>query len=131
MKTKKKRADEKLSVPAMPRPLEATVGALGALSGAGMGALAAGPAGAVAGAIIGAAMGATTGWAADENTVETLEREKALDDEVGITSGPIGAPNLEHPPAKVGALSAEASGGNTARPGTRSDAEGPMEPPVG
>lgn len=114
------------TLPGLGHPLEATVGTLGAVSGAGLGAIAAGPAGAIVGGLIGAAMGATTGWAADEHTVEEIEADKALDDEIGVTSGSLGAPNLKHPPARVAAPSAAAAGAATTTAETAQDAEGPL-----
>ena len=85
-------------------------GAFGALGGAGMGALVAGPPGAAAGAVIGAAVGTLTAWAADANAEDLAATERRLDAEIGVSEGDLGVPSLEHPPAKLGALSAESSG---------------------
>ncbi|MFZ5896064.1 MAG: hypothetical protein ACOY0T_33720 [Myxococcota bacterium] len=109
--------------------MEASVGTLGAISGAGLGAVAAGPPGAIVGGIIGAAMGAATGWAADEQAAEELEADAELDADIGVTEGTIGAPNLQHPPPVIGAPSAEAAGAAAARNVSPTDAAGPMEPP--
>src|SRR5690348_13767122 len=107
--------------------LEAAVGALGALSGAGMGAIAGGPPGAIAGAIIGAVMGASSGWVAEETTAERAEADRELDDEIGVTAGTIGDPKLKHPPSQVGAYSAEASGaGGAADSPDTTEADGPI-----
>ncbi|HET9930217.1 MAG TPA: hypothetical protein VFQ35_06010 [Polyangiaceae bacterium] len=114
------------TLPGLGHPLEATVGTLGAVSGAGFGAIAAGPAGAIIGGLIGAAVGATTGWAADENTVEKIEADKALDDEIGVTSGSLGAPNLEHPEPRIAAPSAASAGASVGAPQTAQDADGPL-----
>lgn len=124
--SKKNKADGAATLPGLGHPLEATVGTLGAVSGAGFGALAAGPAGAIVGGLIGAAVGATTGWAADEHTVEEIEADKALDDEIGVTSGSLGAPDLEHPPARVAAPSVASVGGAAHVAQTARDADGPL-----
>jgi hypothetical protein len=97
----------------------------GAAAGAAAGAIA-GPVGSVAGAVLGGAAGAIA-----ENILEREEeasqlRGKALDEEIGVTSGSIGAPNLRHPPARTGAYSAGSSG---AGGGRRTLAEGPLQPP--
>src|SRR3954464_8308960 len=89
---------------------EAAGGALGALGGAGLGLLAAGPPGALVGALIGAAAGASAGWAHESATLEQAQRDRKLDAEIGVSGGELGVPGLEHPPASVGAFSAEASG---------------------
>ena len=130
MTTKQEKKDTPAKPAGLGHPLEATVGTLGAVSGAGLGAIAGGPAGAIVGGIIGAAMGATTGWAADEHTVEEIEADKALDEEIGVTKGDVGAPNLKHPPARVAALSAEAAGASGAQSQDAHDADGPLGPPV-
>jgi hypothetical protein len=133
MTTKHEKEKEPAKTPAnggLGHPLEASVGTLGAVSGAGLGAIAAGPAGAIVGGIIGAAMGVTTGWAADEHTVEEIEADKARDDEIGVTSGNLGAPNLQHPPARIGAPSAASAGANAAEPQNAYDADGPLGRPT-
>src|SRR5689334_9973219 len=89
---------------------EAAGGALGALGGAGLGVLAAGPPGALLGALIGAAAGASAGWAHESATLERAQRDRKLDEEIGVAGGDIGVAGLKHPPAKIGALSAESSG---------------------
>jgi uncharacterized membrane protein len=76
---------------------EAEGGASGAIAGALVGA-AAGPPGALAGAIIGAVAGALAGAVLDKDSSESDERTRELDDDIGVTSGTIGAPNLKHPP---------------------------------
>jgi hypothetical protein len=92
---------------------EIGAGALGALSGAGLGALAAGPPGAAAGALIGAGVGALTAWAGHTGTEAAADRDSQLDMDIGVVGGDLGSPLLEHPPAKIGALSKEASGAGT------------------
>jgi hypothetical protein len=107
---------------------EAAGGALGALSGAGLGALAAGPPGALVGALIGAAAGASAGWAHESATRQRAQRDRKLDEEIGVAGGDIGVPGLEHPPAKIGALSAESSGASSSvQDPVASD--GPILPP--
>jgi hypothetical protein len=97
--------------------------AAGAIAGAALGA-AAGPPGAVAGAVIGGAVGAIAAVALDNQAAESVQRQRTLDEEIGVIGGVIGAPNLEHPPAKVGAYSPASVG-----EGSSSDsapAEGPI-----
>ncbi|HEY8943291.1 MAG TPA: hypothetical protein VIM73_03470 [Polyangiaceae bacterium] len=120
---------EAVAVPSRPHLLTALIGSLGAVSGAGFGALAAGPLGALAGGILGAAVGAGSGWAGDKHMSDKLREQRRLDDEIGVTKGSIGAPNLQHPPVRVGAFSAAASGAAAARPTTPDEAHGPFEPP--
>jgi hypothetical protein len=101
-------------------------GAAAAAAGAAVGAVA-GPPGIVIGAVIGGAAGAAT-----ESLLERARRvaqahERQLDEDVGITSGDIGAPNLNHPPPQIGAYSAASSGAGTVR--QRAPAEGPMSSP--
>jgi hypothetical protein len=103
-------------------------GALGALGGAGMGALVAGPAGATFGAIVGAGMGAATAWAADGGATEAADRDSELDIEIGVHGPDLGAPNLDHPPAVIGAYSRAATG--TGAGGDEiEEADGPIQPP--
>lgn len=83
---------------------------MGALGGAGLGLLAAGPPGALVGALIGVAAGASAGWAHESATIERAQRERQLDAEIGVSGGEIGVAGLKHPPATVGAFSAESSG---------------------
>lgn len=107
---------------------EAAGGALGALGGAGLGALAAGPPGAILGALIGAAAGASAGFAHESATLEKAQHERELDAQIGVSGGDIGVPGLKHPPVKVGAFSAEASGAASSgmEPET---SNGPILPP--
>ncbi len=100
--------------------------AAGAIAGAALGA-AAGPPGAVAGAIIGGVVGAVTGAVLDTQVAESAEHERALDEEIGVTGGEIGAPNLKHPPAKVGAYSSASVGTGSSSDAT--PAEGPISEP--
>jgi hypothetical protein len=103
-------------------------GLLGAFAGAGTGGIAAGPPGAIVGALTGAAMGAATAWAAHRGTSEAADRDSQLDIEIGVHGPDLGAPNLEHPPAVIGAYSRAASGaGGAGEDGIQ--AEGPIQPP--
>jgi hypothetical protein len=100
--------------------------AAGALAGALVGA-AAGPPGAIAGAILGGAAGAMAGGAMDGQAVADAAHTRQLDATIGVSGGEMGAPNLEHPPARIGAYSSASVG-----VGASSDeapAEGPLEVP--
>jgi phage tail tape-measure protein len=105
---------------------EAEGAASGALAGAALGA-AAGPPGMIAGAVIGGIAGAAAGAALDTASSREEARTRELDAEIGVTEGDLGAPNLKHPPAKVGAYSG-ASSGAAASSGEEA-AEGPMQTP--
>lgn len=86
----------------------------------------AGPPGAVAGAVIGGIVGALASAAVQSEAYDISEHDAVLDAELGITDGDIGAPNLEHPPAEIGAFSVANCGAeivDDAEP-----AEGPMPP---
>lgn len=112
--------------PRRPRPApKAVFGTVGAISGAVLGGLA-GPAGAAAGALIGAAMGALSAMAFETVAAEHDEHDEKLDRDIGISEGDIGAPNLKHPPAKVGAFSSASSGADTSSEVTPSG--GPIGP---
>ncbi len=81
----------------------------------------------MAGAVIGGAVGAIAAVAIDNQAAQSVQRERTLDEEIGVIGGEIGAPNLKHPPAKVGAYSPASVGA-----GSSSDsapAEGPMSEP--
>lgn len=105
---------------------EAEGTASGALVGAVVGAIA-GPPGVVAGAIVGGVAGALTGAALDEESSRRAARERELDDAIGINGGDLGAPNLAHPPARVGAYSSASAG--VASTSSETPAEGPMQSP--
>lgn len=99
----------------------------GAMVGAAVGSVA-GPPGAVAGAVIGAAAGALAGNALDSQAQEDEATTEALDEEIGVSGGDIGAPNLKHPPARVGAFSGPSSGAGVGGE-EEEPAEGPMQEP--
>lgn len=89
----------------------------------------AGPIGMVAGAVVGAAAAAIASNAAQEADEEKAAHDLALDEEIGVLGGDIGAPNLKHPPARIGAFSAASSGASLG--GGHALAEGPMPAPPG
>jgi hypothetical protein len=101
-------------------------GAGGAIAGAAIGAVA-GPPGAIVGAVIGAIAGALTGAAVSENTELRETEDEKLDRSIGVADGEIGATNLDHPPAKIGAFSGSSTGSSTAE--GEESAEGPMQTP--
>jgi hypothetical protein len=111
--------------PARRHLLDAAGGAAGAISGAALGAMA-GPPGAVAGAVIGGIVGALASAAVQSEAYDIADRDRELDAELGISEGDIGAPNLEHPPAIVGAFSIANSGADVVT--DEAPAEGPMPP---
>jgi hypothetical protein len=104
---------------------EAETGLSGAVAGAAVGALA-GPPGVVAGAVIGGVVGVLAGVALENQSADDAVRNATLDEEIGVSGGEMGAPNLEHPPATRGTYSAATSGtdGSSDAP-----AEGPMQSP--
>lgn len=106
---------------------EAEGSASGALAGALVGA-AAGPPGAVAGAIVGGVAGALAGAAMDTDAAIQAERTRELDETIGVMDGEMGAPNLEHPPAKIGRYSLASTGVDPSA-GDEAPAEGPIQPP--
>jgi hypothetical protein len=105
---------------------EAEGAASGAVAGAVIGA-AAGPPGVVAGAILGAVAGTMAGAVLDGESSREASHTRALDAQMGVSEGDLGAPNLKHPPAKVGAYSAASTGAGS--PGGADPAEGPMQTP--
>jgi hypothetical protein len=100
--------------------------AAGAIAGAVLGA-AAGPPGVVAGAMIGGIVGAVTGATLDTQSTADAAHERKLDEEIGVIGGDLGAPNLKHPPAKVGAYSSASAGAGASSDAT--PAEGPFSEP--
>jgi len=77
---------------------EAEAGASGAFVGFIVGA-GAGLPGAVPGAILGAIVGTLAGVVAEANGVRQEARVRELDEQIGISAGTLGAPNLQHPPS--------------------------------
>ena len=106
---------------------EAVAAVAGAAVGATAGAVA-GPPGAMAGAAIGAVAGALAERAMELDEEERAAENAKLDAEIGVTKGELGAPNLKHPPSRVGAFSPASVG--VTEGGVRPPAEGPIsEPP--
>ena len=105
---------------------EAEAGLSGALAGAAAGALA-GPPGAITGAVIGGVVGLLAGAALENDEARASARDAKLDEDIGVSGGDLGAPNLEHPPATRGTYSAAAcgSGGRESAP----PSGGPMQSP--
>lgn len=106
------------------RELEASAG--GAVAGAAIGAFA-GPPGAIAGAVIGAMAGAVVDYEMRSETSFEAERDRLLDEEIGVSGGEMGAPNLIHLTAKIGAYSSASLGSGAAS--EEQPAEGPMQSP--
>jgi len=107
---------------------EAGGGVVGAVGGAGLGVLA-GPPGIAAGAVIGAVAGTLTAWAMDSQAAETEAADEELDKDIGVDGGDIGTARLQHPPARVGAPSAEAAGSAGASADDTVTAAGPIAAP--
>ena len=105
---------------------EAEGAASGAIVGAVVGA-AAGRAGVAAGAVLGGIAGALAGAVLDQDASEHAARTRELDAAIGVTEGDLGAPNLKHPPATIGAYSAASVG--ESRSGNGEPAEGPIQSP--
>jgi len=105
---------------------EGAAAAAGAVSGALIGTFG-GPVGAAIGAVAGAAAGAVAGAAFHARDKRASARDRELDRAIGIDGGEIGAPNLEHPPARVGTYSSASAGSGGAT--DSAPAEGPMQPP--
>jgi hypothetical protein len=72
-------------------------------------------------------VGAVGGAVLDTQAAESAERDSKLDEEIGVIGGEIGAPNLKHPPARIGAYSSASAGAGSSSDGT--PAEGPMSEP--
>jgi phage tail tape-measure protein len=97
----------------------------GAAAGAAVGAIA-GPPGAAVGAVLGATVGALAERTVRREAGLYALHDARLDAEIGVRDGDIGANNLKHPPARVGAFSAASSG---AVSHDRVPAEGPIPEP--
>lgn len=111
----------------MPRPkgmpfAVATDIPLGAIGGAALGALA-GPNGVIAGAIMGGIAGLLAAFALTRHARMNAYVQEALDEDIGVMGGTLGAPNLEHPPAKMGLYAAESTGMSSEQSGL-ADVEG-------
>lgn len=129
MKTPDPKQPEAVIPASPPHVVEVAGATLGAVGGAATGAALGGPVGAVVGAVVGGAIGASSGWAADAAAADQAQADAALDEEIGVTAGSVGAPNLEHPPSTINAPSAAATGAGNASDATDEDAAGPMQAP--
>jgi hypothetical protein len=125
MKSTRKRTIDKAEKRRLAREAEggASVALVGALVG-----VAAGPPGMIAGAILGGVAGALAGGVADDDASRQASHTRKLDEEIGVSGGDLGAPNLTHPPAKIGAYSMASAGLGSSSGGE--PAEGPMQTPV-
>jgi hypothetical protein len=74
--------------------------------------------------VVGAAIGALAGGAIDSGKTADAAEDVKLDAEIGVSGGELGAPNLEHPPTKIGAFSGGSSGASAAE--GEEPAEGPF-----
>jgi hypothetical protein len=81
----------------------------GLAAGAALGSYA-GPPGLVAGALLGGVVGALLSIAQNRQMHRESEEVDRFDETVGITSGDLGVPNLEHPPATIGTYSSSSLG---------------------
>jgi hypothetical protein len=107
---------------------EAEGGVSGAIAGAVLGSVA-GPPGAAAGAVIGAVVGTLAANALEGQATDAADKDRKLDDAIGITGGEMGAPNLAHPPATRGVYSGESAGADGGGADNSDAAEGPMQVP--
>jgi phage tail tape-measure protein len=98
--------------------------ATGAAAGAAIGAFA-GPPGAIAGALIGAAAGAATGAALGSDH-DAEDEDKKLDEEIGVTSGDLGAASPNAPRAVRGTYSGASAGAGSTGVDDSAPDEGPM-----
>jgi universal stress protein A len=71
----------------------------GAVAGAAVGAVA-GPPGALAGGVVGTAVGAIVGVAMSRDEARVDAHDRELDDEIGVTKGPLGASEDAKQPSK-------------------------------
>jgi hypothetical protein len=78
---------------------ELEAGATGAIAGAILGA-AAGPPGMVAGAVLGGMAGTLTGAVLDSESSRQAAHARALDAEIGVSGGDLGARRPEPPPTR-------------------------------
>jgi hypothetical protein len=93
-----------------PSSAPAAAGVLaGMAAGAAMGAMA-GPPGLIAGAVIGSAIGAAASIALDAQDAENHQKDEALDRDIGVIDGDLGAAPPNQPPVTRGAFSAASMG---------------------
>jgi phage tail tape-measure protein len=108
------------------REREAGGGVAGALAGAALGAIA-GPPGVAVGAVLGAVAGSIAEVTIERNSAAKQTENDKLDAQIGVSGGELGAPNLEHPAATLGAYSGSSAGTNQAE--SEDPADGPIQPP--
>jgi hypothetical protein len=87
----------------------------------------AGPPGVAVGAVLGGVAGGIAGAAMVRASATAALRARELDEQIGVIGGELGAPNLDHPPAKMGAYSAASAGVAISSGGGL--AEGPIQSP--
>jgi hypothetical protein len=123
-----KRSKKSRSVkPREPHAVRDAEGIVAAMVVGGVVGVVAGPPGMIAGALLGGAAGAVAAVALEKDADRDTARTRVLDEEIGISGGDLGAPNLKHPPSTRGTYSAASSGVETSA-GER-PAEGPMQTP--
>jgi hypothetical protein len=83
-----------------------------------------GPVGLVVGALLGGAAGVALSIAHRREDRERSRRDEAIDREIGVIDGSLGASNLHHAPARFGAYSPASLGVET--PSGGPIAEGPI-----
>ena len=131
MAKRKKTVDSKQTVSGdKTRKRELEREAVGAVAGAAVGASVgamAGPPGIAAGAAVGAIAGAMAERAVGREGDNHATEDARLDAEIGVSGGDLGAPNLRHPPARVGAYSRASVG--VGQRGGGPPAEGPIPEP--
>jgi hypothetical protein len=79
--------------------------------------------------VVGAIAGALVGSTLDKEAAVEASHTSELDDAIGVTKGDLGAPNLRHPAAKIGAYSGASVGRGAAGQEGATPAEGGIEPP--
>jgi uncharacterized membrane protein len=103
MASKNKKAQESKTEPKAPNRNHTHGTEAGAFAGEVVGGVVgamAGPPGAIAGMLMGAAAGALAGAVIDREAERAHVHDDELDEEIGVTSSELGAPNLQHPPER-------------------------------
>jgi hypothetical protein len=133
MKTKRSKVGMRDDLAALEHELHHESGAVldasalsGAIAGAVIGSIA-GPPGVVAGGIIGTALGVVAGVGLDNAERVHGERDKELDEDIGVTKGNLGAADPTAPPPRRGTYSSASAGVSM---GGGSPSEGPMSNPT-
>jgi len=97
----------------------------GAVAGAVLGSIA-GPPGAAAGAVMGGVAGALAESALEVESARQSASTRELDLELGVMGDELGAPDLEHLPARAGTPSAASSSATSG--GAETPPAGPLKP---